>query len=169
MSFELPTKRSSTVARARWSGAAFLVEAMLLLVFIMVSLAVFTQLFAASAERANASRSLTDAVSVATSVAERFCADPTSVEGEYAEDDLQVVCQVTSEKRAGGVMYYATINVYGADASTVAATASKTTGADAADSGDAEIASSDLVAAPPAVPTVEPLYSVQTAKFESGA
>lgn len=141
MSFQLPTKRTSVVARPRWSGAAFLVEAMLLLVFIMASLAVFTQLFAASAERANESRSLTDAVAVATATAEHFCADPLGVESEFIEGDQRVICQVTPERRAGGVIYYATISVFGANSEEGAQTGA----------------------------SIEPIYVVHTAKYESGA
>jgi len=144
MSFQLPTKRTSVVARTRWSGAAFLVEAMLLLVFIMASLAVFTQLFSTSAERAIESRDLTDAVAAASATAERFCADPLTVESETQVGGLRVICQVTPERRTGGVIYYATISVYG--------------DADASESKPAE---------PQAAPT--PLYTVQTAKYESGA
>ena len=61
MSFQLPSQRTSVAPRKRWAGAAFLVEAMLLLLFLVASMAIFTQLFAATAERANESRNLTDA------------------------------------------------------------------------------------------------------------
>ncbi|MBR0404708.1 MAG: hypothetical protein IJI68_05850 [Eggerthellaceae bacterium] len=152
MSFELPTKRTSAALHSRWSGTAFLVEAMLLLVIIMASLAVFTQLFAESAERANASRSLTDAVAAATATAELFCADPTGVKSEFMEGDLRVVCQVTPERRTGGVIYYATISVYGTES---------------VDS-DADGSASEAETAQAGV-AVEPLYTVQTAKYESGA
>lgn len=143
MSFQLPTKRTSVAVRTRWSGAAFLVEAMLLLVFIMASLAVFTQLFSTSAERAIESRELTDAVAAASATAERFCANPLGVESELQVGDLRVICQVTPERRTGGIIYYATISVYG-------------------DAGE----SASKPAEPQAAPM--PLYTVQTAKYESG-
>lgn len=152
MSFELPTKRTSAAPHSRWSGTAFLVEAMLLLVIIMASLAVFTQLFAESAERANASRSLTDAVAAATATAELFCADPTGVKSEFTEGDLRVVCQVTPERRAGGIVYYATISVYGTESADAAADMN---------AGEAGAVQTNIA--------VEPLYTVQTAKYESGA
>lgn len=148
MSFQLPTKRAPSVARTRWSGAAFLVEAMLLLVFVAASLALFVQLFAASADRAAASRELTDAIAVATATAERFCADPVGVEGEFTEGDMLVVCRVEPQKRTYGTMYYATISVYPADSAPA----------------KAQPASDEQPA-----PTAEPVYTVQTAKYESGA
>ena len=147
MSFELPTRRNSVVARSRWSGTAFLVEAMLLLVFVMASVAVFTQVFAVSAERANASRSLTDAVAVATSTAESFCADPSSADGEFFEDGLRIVCRVVPEQRNDGTMYHATIDVYDADAQ-AAGVGGATQQEDAGD---------------------EPIYTVRTSKYESEA
>ena len=111
MSFELPTQRTQTAAPARWPGMAFLVEALLLLVFVTASFAVFTQLFATSSENANQSKDLTDAVALASATAERFAAEPTGVVGELTDGDLRVVCDVTPEQRPGGTMYYATISV----------------------------------------------------------
>lgn len=133
MSFELPTERKAQGVQSRWSGAAFLIEAMLLLVFVMASLAVFVQMFAASTERANQSRDLTDAVAVVTTVAERFSADPANAQTDYWEGDLHVVCKVTPDTRAGGTLYSATISVYNVRSA-----------------------------------STEPLYSVSTAKYESG-
>lgn len=134
MSFQLPTQRKSVAPRTRWSGAAFLVEAMLLLVFVMASLAVFTQMFAASSERANQSGALTDAVAVASTTAEQFSADPTGVAPEATVGDMRVLCQVTPESRPGGTMYRAAISVYAANAA----------------------------------PGAQPIYTVSTAKYESG-
>ena len=197
MSFELPTHRKVIGVRPRWSGAAFLVEAMLLLVFIMASLAVFTQLFAASAERANQSRDLTDAVAIASTTAERFAADPQGVAREFTQGRLRVVCDVRPEARQGGTMYYATISVYadaesagdGLVASGQDAASSESSGVaravDASDSAASVIGSSGSAAAAGAgaqasaseqVSTAEDsassgdsaLYSVSTARYVSG-
>ena len=115
MSFELPTQRTQTAAPTRWPGMAFLVEALLLLVFVTASFAVFTYLFATSSESANESKNLTDAVALASTTAERFAAEPTSVEGEFIEGGLRVVCDVRPEERPGGTMYHATISVSRSD------------------------------------------------------
>lgn len=179
MSFELPTRRTAFAARPRWSGSAFLVEAMLLLVFVMASLAVFTQLFAASAERAVESRAMTDAVALAATTAERFSADPQDVERVQVVGELCAVCQVTPEARPGGTMYYATISVY--EANTVPAAVDA-----AADASQASVVAvpvdvdeSSAAAAPAqeaqeqAAPeddaiTAEPLYAISTARYVSG-
>ncbi|MDO4399665.1 MAG: hypothetical protein Q4D27_01805 [Coriobacteriia bacterium] len=115
MSFELPTHRPATSARPGWASAAFIVESLLLLVFLIGSLAVFTQMFAAAAEQAAQSSTLSAAVAAAGSTAERFAADPESIEAESYEGDLRVVSDVTHEVRAGGTLYHVAISVYDAN------------------------------------------------------
>ena len=139
MSFDLATHRKSRPGRPIWSGAAFIVEALLLLVFLVASLAIFTQLFAASAGKAAESRELSQAVSVASNMAEQFAADPASVSTVTELDNLIVVCDTTDERRENGVLHHATITVY--------------------ERGQA--------ASPESVSTGEPLYSVTTANYES--
>ena len=112
MSFQLPTQRKAVAARPRWSGVAFLVEAMLLLVFLMASLAVCTQLFAEASSRAGESEALTEAVVAGTAVAERFAANPSGVEHQSREGDMLVVCDSRIDQRVSGAMHYATISVY---------------------------------------------------------
>ena len=111
MSFELPSHRRSVQPRVRWLAASFLVEAMLLLFFVMASMAVVTAMFAESVERSEQGTALTDAVALATSAAERFTADPASLEAELAEGGLVASCAVEEQERAGGTMYIATIDV----------------------------------------------------------
>lgn len=103
--------RSTAHERPAWSGAAFIVEAMLLLLILIGSLAVFTQLFAASAERATASEELSRAVAAASTAAERFAADPASVPASSEGEGLTTTCEVAEEDRAGGVLYHAQISV----------------------------------------------------------
>ena len=107
-----PTRRR-TQGRPAWSGMAVVVEAMVLLVFLLGSLAVITQLFAAASVRAQEGRLLAEAVAAATTTAERFAADPASVEDAHTEGDLTVRCDVTSEKAGTGTLYHATIRVFG--------------------------------------------------------
>jgi hypothetical protein len=94
-----------------WKGAAFVVEAMLLLFFLVGALALFTRLFALSVEQSAESRELTMAVAAAGDVAERFAADPGSVPASATEGDLTVTCEVTDEQRPRGVYHKAEIRV----------------------------------------------------------
>ena len=112
MSFELPTTRRARRSLPSWSGMAFLVEAMLLLVFLIGSMAVFTQLFGYAVERSGSSRALTEAVAAAENAAERFAADPASAPAQVQDGDMRVVCNVSDENAAGGTLYRATISVY---------------------------------------------------------
>lgn len=111
------TQKVQRKARTSWSSVAFIVESILLLVFLVASLAVLTQVFAASLTRSIESRALDASTIAAASVAERFAADPTSVQERTQMGDLVVVCDVTEERRSAGTMYDATITVYDVGAS----------------------------------------------------
>lgn len=115
MSFELPTHRPTTSGRPGWASAAFIVESLLLLVFLVGSLAVFTQMFAAAAEQASEAGALSAAVAAAGNTAERFAADPESIQPEVHADGMRVISDVTQEARDGGVLYHATISVFAED------------------------------------------------------
>lgn len=110
MSIDPPVHRKHSLPS--WAGAAFIIEAMLLLVFLIASVAVFTQLFAASIDQSTRSANLTKAVMAAESTAERFAVDPLSVSGSQTVDNLTVVCETKGEDTAGGVLYRATITVF---------------------------------------------------------
>ena len=112
MSFKVPQLQFREQPRVRWQAAAFLIETMMLLFFIMISLAVLTAMFAQSAERSVKGEDLSRAVSLATSAAERFAADPTSLAEQEERGDYVVVSDVEQEKRAAGSLYNATISVY---------------------------------------------------------
>lgn len=111
MSFQLPSSSRTSHTRPAWSGMALVVEAMLLLLVLVGSLAVVTQLFAAASTRAQSGRKLAQAVALATTEAERFAADPANAEGTFTEDDLTVLCTVTSETSETGTLYHASIDV----------------------------------------------------------
>lgn len=115
MSFELPSHRPATSARPGWASAAFIVESLLLLVFLVGSLAIFTQMFASSADQASRGGTLSAAVAAASNTAERFAADPAAVEPQTQQGDLRVVSDVTVEPREGGTLYHATISVFDAN------------------------------------------------------
>lgn len=99
-------------ARSSWTSMAFIVESVLLLVFLVSSLAVLTNVFLSSLDRSVESRTLDAATIAATSIAEHFASDPTGVDEQTQLGDLQVVCTVTEEPRTDGIMYHADINVY---------------------------------------------------------
>lgn len=123
MSFQLTSTTRTRASRPAWANVAFIVEAMVLLVFLIASLAVFMQLFSAALERSEEGGTLTEAVAAASTTAERFEADPQGVPAVAQFDDLVVTCDVTPEKRAGGTLYHADIAVYRASEAPGAATA----------------------------------------------
>lgn len=112
MSQDAPASTVSNDTRSSWASIAFMVESILLLVFLVASLAVLTQVFSASLNRSVESRTLDAAVIAASSIAEHFAADPTGIDEETQLGDLRVSCAVTDERRDGGTMYHAVIDVY---------------------------------------------------------
>ena len=112
-----------------WHGTAFVVEALVLLVFLAFALAVFMQLFGAAHNRGVEERQLTQAVLLASNAAEEFAAAPlagTSSEafggdggtlgsetgtGADAEDAYIVSREVLPERTEGGTLYRANITV----------------------------------------------------------
>lgn len=108
--------------RPSWTTTAFLVEALILLVVLIASMAVFTQLFAHSTAIANHADRMTQAVIVAENAAEEFSSNPASVAsgrevgegvaaGASAPDGLKVACEVESESASAGTLYTAHITV----------------------------------------------------------
>lgn len=109
---------------ASWHGTAFVVEALVLLVFLAFALAVFMQLFGSAHARGVEERQLTQAVLLASNAAEEFAAAPqagsttstfdgsgaepasTSAEGVY-----RVTSDVKPERTEGGTLYRADIVV----------------------------------------------------------
>ena len=112
--------RSISHERSSWSSVAFIVESMLLLVFLVGSLAILTQLFFSSLNRSVESRTLDAATIAATSIAEHFAADPTGVQEKTQLGDLFVLCDVDEQKRTGGTMYKAHISVVDSSTGAVA-------------------------------------------------
>ena len=90
-------------------------EAIILLVFLVVALAVFTQLFAHATTTSQQAAQLEQAVVLATDTAEQFSADPTSVAAKTTHDDFTVTCSVTQTQETGGTLYNANIVVSSSD------------------------------------------------------
>lgn len=93
-------------------GIAFLIEALVVLAFLMISLAVFVKLFSAAQLEARSSTRMSQAVQLATNQAEEFSADPTHVDTEKELDGLKLTCEVKPTKHAAGTLYEATITVH---------------------------------------------------------
>lgn len=111
--FENRMRRRSAAGRSAWPGAAFIMEALILLLFLAACLAIFMELFGTANERGVQNVRYEQAVILAANEAERFAADPAALaEGAAAEaDGLQVSVTVTPEPTAAGVLYRADIAV----------------------------------------------------------
>ena len=117
------TRRSNSGGPS-WAVSAFIVEAIVLLAFLIASSAVFVQLFSAALVRSEESGTMAAAVAAATSTAEHFSANPANMQEVTQVGDLVVVCETDSAKRSGGTLYHADISVYkSADAPTGGAAA----------------------------------------------
>ncbi len=106
------TSERRSPRRTRRGSRAFIVEALVLFVFLVITLAIVSQLFFASANQAQKSLELERAITVAANVAERFSANPTSAEiSEAGQDGLSVRCAITPQFTTSGTLYEATITV----------------------------------------------------------
>ncbi len=118
-----------------WTGLAFVVESLILLFAIVVSMAVFTSLYAKAGTLATESEDLTAAIQMAQSAAEEFSNSPAAVAvgtpvgqgfaaGEKNTESLAVTCEVETQATDAGTLYRAHITVVEAgDAAGTAAAA----------------------------------------------
>lgn len=107
----IAAKRKRPRVTPPWTGTAFLVEALVLLAFLVAMLALFMALFAGAAERGRQADQLTQAVSLAQNAAERFAADPADAAPLYAQSGLVAQVKAQSEEQAGGTLWHAVITV----------------------------------------------------------
>lgn len=98
--------------KRNWTGAAFIVEALILLVFVAGTLAVLLNIFARSYTVGQASQKEARAILVATNVAETFAASPAEGIFVSTEGDFVTSCLVQEEKTSAGTLYNARISVY---------------------------------------------------------
>lgn len=131
VAFSTPQRRARQATHANWSGVAFRLEALMLLVFIMISMVIVSGLFVGSFLRGTAAEELLQATTLATggaeNGAEQFSADPTgeaetigyyaSIDGvqtkvdENYEGAYKVARVITATSTESGTLYYATITV----------------------------------------------------------
>lgn len=95
--------------RSRRGNRAFIIETLVLFVFLIVSFAVIVRLYVGSAIVAQNGLDLERAVACAGNVAERFSADPLATNLDVSDDKLTVTCEVTPESMTGGTLYRAHI------------------------------------------------------------
>ena len=149
--------------RAVWPGAAFIVEALLLLVFLTGSLAVLMQLNADADRTRNESAALMDAIVLASNSAEQFASDPSIAtqvqDGEAADpnlvnsEDLLLVREVEVVPSQDGTLYRAVIRVWDKD----------------------QVAKVEMLSEEPPTyevtlidPAAEPVYLLETARYVAG-
>lgn len=112
-----------------WHGAALVVEALVLLAFIVASLAIITQLLAGAHQRAADAAELSNAAILAANDAEAFAANPAEssqrkfyrddasglmpaeLQGENENDLYEVERTVSRERSADGFLLHAHITV----------------------------------------------------------
>ena len=98
--------------KASWHGKAFLVEALVLLVFLVASLSILVALFVQARTEADEGERLSQAVQLAQNAAEEFAADPAGSQGLTIEDGgLVATVQVGEEAHESGSLLNATVTV----------------------------------------------------------
>lgn len=100
--------------KASWHGKAFLVEALVLLVFLVASLSILVALFVQARTEADEGERLSQAVQLAQNAAEEFAADPVGVgsQGLAIEDGgLVATVRVGEEAHESGSLLNATVTV----------------------------------------------------------
>lgn len=87
--------------RASWHGTALLVEALVLLAFLVASLALFMQVFAQARGMGAEGSELAQAVAMASNLAEEFAADPATEPEPLERDGLTASCEVATVAAGG--------------------------------------------------------------------
>ena len=92
-------------------GFAFLIEALVVLAFLMGCHAVFVKLFATAQLEGLAANRLSQAIVAATNRAEEFSANPENASDLTTEDGLRITCDVKTDPYDAGTLFKATITV----------------------------------------------------------
>ena len=107
---------TETRVRSSWHGTATILEAILLLIFLLASVALMTKTLALSFAKAAEGRQLSAATMAAANTAELFAANPIDPNIEVrSEDGLRITCDVAANSTATGTLYKATIEVFEED------------------------------------------------------
>lgn len=97
--------------RTNKRGRAFIVESLVLFVFLVATLIIVSMLFIASVSRSAEAQNLERATIIASNTAERFSANPMGDNLVASEYGLDVSCDVEEQKASNGILYLATITV----------------------------------------------------------
>ncbi len=117
---ETSSLTSSQRGKSSWTSTAFMVEAIVLLFFLIASMAVFTQLFGLATTTSTEAARLANANTIAQNAAEEFSADPASVAkgakvglgaAASTSGNFKVSCDVSKKKNSTGILYSAHIVV----------------------------------------------------------
>ncbi|MDO4854297.1 MAG: hypothetical protein Q4A43_02600 [Coriobacteriia bacterium] len=117
---ETSSLTSPQQGKASWTSTAFMVEAIVLLFFLIASMAVFTQLFGLATTTSTEAARLASATTLAQNAAEEFSADPASVAkgsqvglgaATSTSGNFKVSCDVNKKKKGTGILYSAHIVV----------------------------------------------------------
>lgn len=112
-------ERAGAFASRSWHGTAFLVEALVLLLFLVASLGIFMHAFARARAMGAQATQLESAVALASDMAERFCADPAAASEPVEEDGLVATCDVEAPEAGEAAPLRATITVTDADGAVI--------------------------------------------------
>lgn len=160
-------RRRASHVKSSWHGKAFLVEALVLLAFLVMSLAVLLTLFVNARLESAGGERLAQAVHLAQNAAEEFAANPTDAEAlAIVQDGLAVIAQLSYEPHESGTLVRAVITVteQSGEAGAAAGADAAGDGADAGDAADAAGAEGSP-AADAAGAAAEPLYTLETARY----
>ena len=99
--------RAAARERQPWHGVAFFVEAIILMVFLVATMAVFTNLLVSSQVRGADTSVLTNAIVVTENEAEAFAAHPEAGTTTVKQGNLTITRTVEAVEGEGGTLYRA--------------------------------------------------------------
>lgn len=123
MASALDTDLKVTIPQKKkaWANTAFLIETLVLLVFLAGSIAIFALLFTQSIHTTDSANELSTAATIAQNAAEEFASDPTAVAAgeevgqgvaKNGSDTWGVNCEVSTTETDAGQLMTAHISVY---------------------------------------------------------
>lgn len=116
---------------APWHGTAFLVEACVLLTFVVAAVAVFAALFFGAAREGARAEQLTQAVTVARDAAERFAAEGAAADGSWESNGMTVQVDVSEDDEIPGLLRAEVVVLDGQGAELYRLETARATGGDA--------------------------------------
>ncbi len=103
--------RPATADKKGKRGIAFVVEALILLFFLVLFIALFVQLLGGATLRGQKAAELNDAVQIAEDTAEMFAANPLSLQRDDHKGAYLIHTEIDSEEGTHGTLYHVDITV----------------------------------------------------------